>query len=116
MKLVGVKTNRPAIGAKITVHLAGNIEGSPIRYREVTSGGSFGANSFMQHIGLGQATIESLDIEWPTSRTRQVFKDVPVDSYLEIHEFDKAFTLRHPKQITLKHDMPPMQHDMTSGK
>jgi hypothetical protein len=116
VKLVGVKTNRPAVGAKIRVHLTGNIEGSPLRYREVTSGGSFGANSFTQHIGLGPSTVESLEIEWPTSRTTQVFKDVPVNSYLEIHEFDKAFTLRHPKQITLKHDMPPMQHEMSTGK
>ncbi len=69
VKLVGVRTNRPAIGAKIRVHLAGAVEGSPLRYREVTSGGSFGANSFTQHIGLGKATIESLEIEWPTSKT-----------------------------------------------
>jgi hypothetical protein len=116
VKLVGVKTNRPAIGAKITVHLAGDILGSPIRYREVTSGSSFGSNSFVQHIGLGQATIASLDIEWPTSRTHQEFKNVPVDSYLEIHEFDKTFSLRHPKKITLKHDVAAMQHDMTSMK
>jgi len=116
VKLVGVKTNRPAVGAKIRVHLTGAVEGSPLRYREVTSGGSFGANSFTQHIGLGPAIVESLEIEWPTSRTTQVFKDVPVDSYLEIHEFDKAFTLRHPKRITLKHDMPPMQHEMSTGK
>ena len=33
--------------------LTGTVEGSPLRYREVTSGGSFGANSFTQHIGLG---------------------------------------------------------------
>ena len=114
LKLVGVKSNRPGIGAKIRVNLAGAIEGSPLRYREVTSGGSFGANSLTQHIGLGPATIASLDIEWPTSRTRQVFRDVPVDSFLEIHEFDKAFTLRHPKPFTLKHDMPPMDmHEPT---
>ena len=56
----------------------------------------------MQHIGLGKATsIKSLEIEWPTSRTRQVFTDVPVDSFLEIREFDQAFKVLHPKRFTL---------------
>jgi hypothetical protein len=68
----------------------------------VTSGGSFGANSLMQHIGIGQATRnEALEIEWPTSKTRQVFKDVPIDSVLEIREFEHAFQVLHPKRFTL---------------
>jgi hypothetical protein len=112
LKLVGVKTNRAAIGAKITVRLAGDIEGSPLRYREVTSGGSFGANSLMQHIGLGTARVESLQIEWPTSHTRQVFRDVPVDSFLEVREFDDHFDVRHPPRVTLRHEAPHA-HDMS---
>ena len=56
----------------------------------------------MQHIGIGKATrIESLEIEWPTSKTRQVFKNVPIDSVLEIREFDQQFKVLHPKQFTL---------------
>jgi len=102
VRLWGVKTNRSAIGAKIHVRLADASSGSAQRYREVTSGGSFGANSLIQHIGIGQATrIEALEIEWPTSKTRQVFKDVPIDSVLEIREFEHAFQVLHPKRFTL---------------
>ena len=54
MKLVGVKTNRAAIGAKITVTL----DDGSIRYREVSTGGSFGASPLAQHIGLGKGDRE----------------------------------------------------------
>jgi hypothetical protein len=64
----------------------------------------------MQHIGLGQATIDSLEIEWPMTRTKQVFRDVPVGSFLELREFDDHFTLRHPPRLTLRSDMPHV-HD-----
>jgi hypothetical protein len=101
VRLWGVKTNRSAIGAKIRVRLPDASSGSALRYREVTSGGSFGANSLMQHIGIGPATrIEALEIEWPTTRTRQVFKNVPIDSVLEIREFDEQFKVLHPKRFT----------------
>ncbi|PYS26374.1 MAG: hypothetical protein DMF75_22225, partial [Acidobacteria bacterium] len=76
IKLVGVKSNRAAIGAKIKLTLAGLGQANPIRYREVSSGGSFGASPLMQHIGIGKATaIASIEVTWPASRTRQVFKD-----------------------------------------
>jgi hypothetical protein len=102
VRLRGVKSNRAAIGAKIRVRLPDASSGSALRYREVSSGGSFGANSFMQHIGLGKATrIESLEIEWPTSRSKQVFRNVPIDSLVEIHEFDEQFKVQPLKRFTL---------------
>jgi len=80
--LIGVKTNRAAIGAKIRVKLNGGQ-----RYREVSSGGSFGSNPYTQHIGLGKASaIESIEITWPTSKTRQIFRNPPIDTLLEITE------------------------------
>ncbi len=100
LRLSGVKSNRAAIGAKITVRLANAETGSSLRYREVTSGGSFGANSLMQHIGLGKAAIGSLEIVWPTSGTRQVFKDVPVNAFLDIREGAPTFSVRKAKRIT----------------
>ena len=102
LRLVGVKTNRAAIGAKIRVVLPNDSSGSSLRYREVTSGGSFGANSLRQHIGIGEApSIERLEIEWPVSHTTQVFRNVPVDSYLVIRELDDAFSLEHPRAVHL---------------
>jgi hypothetical protein len=68
----------------------------------VTSGGSFGSNSFVQHIGIGKAkAIESLTIEWPTSRTRQVFKNVPLNVRIEIQEFEKEFRRVELKRFAL---------------
>jgi hypothetical protein len=107
LKLVGVKTNRAAIGARITLHLGAGEEASPLRYREVTSGGSFGAGSLVQHIGVGKAkTIDSLEIYWPVSRTTQAFHGVPVNRFFEIRELDDTWRERHPKKLTLGHAAP----------
>jgi hypothetical protein len=84
VKLVGVKTNRAAIGAKITVTL----DDGSIRYREVSTGGSFGASPFAQHIGLGKGhTVKTLEVWWPTSNTRQTLRDVPVNREIVVKEF-----------------------------
>jgi hypothetical protein len=94
VKLIGVTSNRAGVGARLRVTVR---EGrrSTARTREVTSGGSFGSNSFMQHVGLGRATrIESLDVYWPASGTRQVFRDVPMDTAIDIREDASSFTVR----------------------
>ncbi len=111
IKLVGVKTNRAAIGAKIKVTLADPGVGSPIRYREVSSGGSFGASPLAQHIGLGSANrIASIQISWPGSKTQQVFRDVAPDRFLEIRELDKTFTIRKVSRISLGLTSMPATH------
>jgi hypothetical protein len=95
IRLVGVKTNRLAIGARLTLRLRESGPGSPLRYREVTSGGSFGASSLTQHIGLGKAkAIDSLEIDWPVSGTRQVFRNLPVNRAIEIRELTDEVSLR----------------------
>jgi hypothetical protein len=93
VKLVGVKTNRSAIGARI--HLTVDQDGQPGRsiYRTVGSGGSFGASPLQQHIGLGQsAKIASLEIQWPASGTRQNFLNVGTNQFIGIKEFAKDYT------------------------
>jgi tetratricopeptide (TPR) repeat protein len=93
LHLVGVKTNRAAIGARIKVTVRN--EGKPARsiYRTVGSGGSFGASPLTQHIGLGKsARITDLEIFWPVSNTRQNFADVAPDQFLEIKELAKDYT------------------------
>jgi len=102
LHLVGVKTNRAAIGARIKVTVQN--EGKPARsiYRTVGSGGSFGASPLTQHIGLGKsARIVDLEIWWPTSNSRQNFADVAVDQFLEIKEFAKDYIklVRHPFRL-----------------
>jgi hypothetical protein len=90
VKLVGRKTNRAAIGARIKAVVAGPAPNT--FYRHVTSGSSFGANPLRQTVGLGKATtVERLEIYWPTSGTTQVFRDVPADRAIEITEFAKDY-------------------------
>jgi hypothetical protein len=86
VKLIGQKTNRAAIGARIKVIAAG--DHPLIVHRHVSSGSSFGGNPLQQHIGLGKASsVATLEIYWPTSGTTQVFHDLHVNQAIEITEF-----------------------------
>ncbi len=90
LKLVGVKSNRSAIGTRIKVTVENKGQGTRSIYRTVSSGGSFGASPLQQHIGLGKdARIVDLEIWWPASNTRQHFANVDKDKdqFLEIKEF-----------------------------
>ena len=90
VKLVGKKTNRAAIGARIKVVTGGD---KPLTvYRHVSSGSSFGGNPLEQTIGLGRATrVAQIEIHWPTSGTTQIFHDIPADQAIELTEFAESF-------------------------
>ena len=92
LHLVGSKTNRAAIGARIKVTVQN--QGQPPRFifRTVGSGGSFGASPLTQHIGLGKAArLLDLEITWPVTKTSQHFSNVAPDQFLEIKEFAKDY-------------------------
>ena len=102
LKLVGVKSNRAAIGARLhlTVQNAGH--GTRSIYRTVNSGGSFGANPIQQHIGLGKsAKILHLEVFWPASNSRQDFANVPKNQFIEIKEFAMTYTKLHRRSFQL---------------
>ncbi len=87
VKLVGIRTNRAALGARIRVDLPG--PGGTIvgRHRTISAGSSFGGNPLACTVGLGPAaTIRALEVSWPTSGTRQTFARVPIDRAVEITE------------------------------
>jgi hypothetical protein len=90
VKLIGKKTNRAAIGARIKVVTAGE---TPLTvYRHVNRGSSFGGNPLQQTIGLSQATsVATLEVYWPTSQTTQVFHDIATNQAIEITEFAKEY-------------------------
>lgn len=98
VKLVGKKTNRPAIGARIKVVTG---EEKPLTiHRHVSSGSSFGANPLEQTIGVGKADrVATLEIHWPTSGTTQVFRDVPVNQAIEITEFAESYHTLNRKPV-----------------
>jgi hypothetical protein len=90
VKLVGKKTNRSAIGARIK---AVTDAAEPLTvHRHVSSGSSFGGNPLQQTLGLGKAKkVAVLEVFWPTSRTTQVFRDVDVNQAIEITEFAESY-------------------------
>ncbi len=63
LKLVGVKSNRDGIGAKVTLRI-----GNSVIYREVSGGCGFGStNSLPLEIGLGTHTkVDTLEVIWPS--------------------------------------------------
>ncbi|MDA0810890.1 MAG: CRTAC1 family protein [Verrucomicrobia bacterium] len=90
VRLVGVTSNRSAIGARLKVTITEKGEQRAI-YRWVNTGASFGANPLRQHIGIGTASaVDSLEVYWPTSDTTQEFKNLPVGKMIEIHEDSDA--------------------------
>jgi hypothetical protein len=100
VKLIGQKTNRAAIGARIKIVMAGK---DPLTvYRHISSGSSFGANPLEQTIGLAKAErVASLEVQWPTSGTTQVFRDLAVDQAIEITEFADDYLKRDWKPIVV---------------
>jgi hypothetical protein len=87
VRLVGTRSNRSAIGAKVRAEVAVRGCGSRTIYRTVSGGSSFGGNSLVVSLGLGEATsARTLTITWPASRTVQTFHDVRGDRAIEIIE------------------------------
>lgn len=99
--LVGVRSNRSAIGARIRADV---IEGGRRRsiYRHVNSGGTFGGNPLRQTLGLGKASrIEVLEIWWPTSGVTQTFHNVPADQAIRIVEDRRSYDRLNLKALRL---------------
>jgi hypothetical protein len=90
VKLVGAKSNKAALGARIKAVTQGD---APLTiHRHVTSGSTFGGNPLQQTLGLSRAArLATLEITWPTSKSTQVFRDVPVNQAIEITEFAKDY-------------------------
>jgi hypothetical protein len=87
-ELEGKTANRSAIGARLELM----VEQSGGRSRRITrtvgTGGSFGAGSLQQEIGLGQATrIRNLRITWPNAQhTTETHEDIAVNRVYHIIE------------------------------
>jgi hypothetical protein len=81
-KLIGVKSNRAAIGARITVRA-----GSLIQFDEVRGGGSYlSQNDMRLHFGLGgSARMDSVQIRWPNGNLEEL-KNLPADKIYTVVE------------------------------
>jgi hypothetical protein len=101
VKLVGTKTNRGALGARIKVDV-GSADGRPRSIdRRVGNNSSFGGNSLVETVGLSEATeVAKLTVFWPTSHTRQEFAHIAADQEIEITESAASFKVRRPARPT----------------
>jgi hypothetical protein len=97
--LEGVKANRAAIGTRIKITFTENgIQRSV--YRDVNSGGSFGASPLRREIGIGQATtIDEIQIHWHGGGPVQIFRNVKANQFLKITEGEQNIELVKLKSI-----------------
>jgi enediyne biosynthesis protein E4 len=103
LKLVGTKSNRDAIGARVTVNSGGHQQ-----VQEVRSGGSYISQSdFRPHFGLGKSSeAETVEVKWP-SGVRQEFHDVGADKFYQIQEGSGQMTLqRFARKISKGEPLP----------
>jgi hypothetical protein len=83
LQLNGTRSNRSAIGARVTVSL-----GTRRLIDEVRSGGSFGSqNDFRITVGLGaQTKIDRLEVAWPNGAPAEVIEGLEADHLVVIRE------------------------------
>ncbi len=82
LKLRGARSNRDAIGARVSISAAGHTQTA-----EVRSGGSYLSQSDLRlHFGLGAAaSIDRIEVRWPSGSTSTVRK-TPADRVVTITE------------------------------
>jgi len=82
LQLAGTKSNRSAIGARVTVEAGGRRQ-----VDEVMSGGSFySQNDMTLYFGLGRTAVAGrIEVRWPSGE-RQEWKDVPANQLLSVVE------------------------------
>lgn len=92
VELVGTRSNRDAIGARVTIRVSGKQQS-----REVLAGDSYGSQSSLRlHFGLDDSEkVDELIVRWPASGTAQKFKDVAGSRIVEITEGRDELVEKH---------------------
>lgn len=92
IKLLGKRSNRSAIGARVVCD-TGEIR----QVREVRSGGSYySQNDLRLHFGLGKAElIQVLEIRWPSGQIDRM-RDLQVNQFLTVEERQQADSETRP--------------------
>jgi hypothetical protein len=96
VRLVGKRSNRSAIGAKVRAEVANPDGGTRWIHRVVGQGSSFGGNNLAVWLGLDTATVlKSLTITWP-SGVVQTLTDLAADRAIEVVEADASTNVSAP--------------------
>ena len=82
LKLIGTKSNRSSIGARVTLKI-----GSQLLMQEVTSQTSYYShNDLRLHFGLGaHRKVDALEIRWPNGQTEKI-AELPGNQIVTIRE------------------------------
>jgi hypothetical protein len=82
LKLVGTRSNRSAIGARVRCH-----SGGLVQVQEVRGGGSYASqNDLRVHFGLGAASrADRVEVRWP-SGLEEVFTGLSADAVVVLRE------------------------------
>ncbi len=89
--LIGTKSNKAAIGARVTV-TAGELK----QFNEVRGGASlFSQNDLRLHFGLGtHSVMDSVNVSWPSGK-QETFENLPADFIYTIKE-ESGIQLKTP--------------------
>jgi len=87
VELVGTKSNRDAVGARVSIV----VKGKP-QMREVVLGDGYGSqNSLRQYFGLSDAaSVDELVVRWPRSGVVQKFQNVAANKIVQVTEGSDA--------------------------
>jgi hypothetical protein len=99
VELVGVKSNRDAVGARLIGQTGGQQQ-----VREVVLGDGYGSqNSLRQHFGLGDhESLDQLTVRWPKSGISQTFHNIRANRIVEITEGVDTLVEKHYRSLPAK--------------
>ncbi len=89
IKLVGTRSNRDAMGARVTLRT-----GPTSQIREIVGGGSYLSQGDLRaHFGLGSQTrVDTIEVAWPSGLTEK-FHDIEADRFYQVVEGTGRCTL-----------------------
>jgi hypothetical protein len=81
IKLIGVTSNRSAIGARVLVHYGGKVQAQSV----LSQSSFYSASDTRLHFGLGEVSTVDVEIFWP-SGGKQILRAVPANQLVTIKE------------------------------
>ncbi len=112
LRLVGTQTNRSAIGTRVVLTVETRGKERKI-YRDVGSGGSFGASALRLEVGLGDADqLKEVTVQWPRSGTQR-FPDLTMNAFYEITEGNPEAQPLPLERLHFTAPTSPHQHHTT---
>jgi FG-GAP-like repeat/ASPIC and UnbV len=103
VKLIGTRSNRAALGARIRVDVRSPSGATRSIYRQVGGASSFGGNTLVESIGLGDAsTVSAVTVTWPASRSQQTFRSLTADQSIVVTEGNDSVQVLKALPLSVK--------------